>query len=129
MEVELISLKGLEYRLDRGMAMQLIDLRPFEDYQAAHIQGAVNIPYNQLAERMGELLGTAAYLLLCKGECQPSGCQDGSGEWVFCILGYVRNRLLQRPAHDSELTSPGLGYKIKTRDNVEENAHENTVCF
>ncbi len=65
MEAGMISLKGLEYWLNQGLAMQLIDLRMPDDYRAAHIAGAVNIPYNQLAERIGELKADPPLVFYC----------------------------------------------------------------
>ena len=102
MEVELISLKGLEYRLDRGVAMQLIDLRPFEDYQAAHIQGAVNIPYNQLAERMGELAPEPPLIFYCargSASLQAARMAVENGlpaSSVMCGIAYYRGRHMIR---------------------------------
>lgn len=65
MEIGMISLRELEYRLDRNMAMQLIDLRAPADYQKFHIEGAVNLPYSQLKERLLELQPAPPLIFYC----------------------------------------------------------------
>lgn len=49
-QLETISAKMLDYYTDRPDVF-LIDLRSPEAYAHSHIQGAVNIPYEQLEER------------------------------------------------------------------------------
>ena len=51
MKVGIISLKELEYRLDSGAPMRLIDLRKPEEYDAGHLEGAANIPFDQIPRR------------------------------------------------------------------------------
>ena len=63
MEIGMISLWDLEYRLDRGMKMQLVDLRTPAEYQNGHICGAVNIPYSQLKERFQKLFQEAFFTI------------------------------------------------------------------
>ena len=65
MEIGMISLWDLEYRLDRGMKMQLVDLRTPAEYQNGHICGAVNIPYSQLKERFQELKPVPPLVFYC----------------------------------------------------------------
>lgn len=102
MEVGMISLKGLEYRLDRGMAMQLIDLRSPEDYQAAHIQGAVNIPYYQLMERMEELEPEVPVIFYCaRGSASLQAARMAvekglPASSVMCGIAYYRGRHMIR---------------------------------
>ena len=36
---------------------QLVDVRTVEEYQSGHIDGSVNIPLNELENRLGELAG------------------------------------------------------------------------
>lgn len=65
MGVGMISLWDLEYRLNAGIPMQLVDLRTPSDYQAGHIRGAVNIPYSNLASRLPELASGPAVIFYC----------------------------------------------------------------
>lgn len=65
MGVGMISLWDLEYRLNAGMPMQLVDLRTPSDYQACHIRGAVNIPYCNLAGRLPELAAGPVVIFYC----------------------------------------------------------------
>lgn len=45
-----ISIRQLERLLDQKRPLLLVDLRQPEDYQRAHLQYAVNIPYESLEE-------------------------------------------------------------------------------
>lgn len=45
-----ISVMQLEWLLDQRFPLLLVDLRPPQDYQRAHLEQAVNIPYEQLEE-------------------------------------------------------------------------------
>lgn len=50
-----IRLDQLEYYLDHKEDMMVIDLRNRPSYEKCHIQGAVNIPFDELEKKMGEL--------------------------------------------------------------------------
>ena len=113
MEIGMISLRELEYRLDRNMAMQLIDLRAPADYQKFHIKGAVNLPYSQLKERLLELQPAPPLIFYC-ARGGTSLQADGGRAGNLCIIGNERYRPLQRPSYDSQLTRQVLGYKIVT---------------
>lgn len=52
---DIISQMQLEQYLDQGLNMLLIDLRDPASYQRGHIAGAVNIPEQELYERLWEL--------------------------------------------------------------------------
>ncbi|MDO5418216.1 MAG: rhodanese-like domain-containing protein [Lachnospiraceae bacterium] len=45
-----ISLQQLEWMLDRGERLVLIDLREREVYEEGHLAGAVSLPYDRLEE-------------------------------------------------------------------------------
>ena len=47
--VETISAKMLDYYVGRKDAF-IIDLRSYEEYHSGHIQGAVNLPYEEFEE-------------------------------------------------------------------------------
>ncbi|RDI55760.1 ArsR/SmtB family transcription factor [Nocardia mexicana] len=58
----------------------VLDVRPPEEYRAGHIPGAINIPVDQLADRIGELPADAEVVVYCRGE--------------YCVLAYDAVRLL-----------------------------------
>lgn len=47
--------------------VQLLDVRPQEEYQAGHIEGAVNVPIDELPDRMDELDPTKDVIVYCRG--------------------------------------------------------------
>ncbi|WP_280479575.1 ArsR/SmtB family transcription factor [Nocardia asiatica] len=75
-----------EQLLTRAAAGEVIvlDVRPVPEYEAGHIPGAVSIPVEQLAERIGELPGDTEIVVYCRGE--------------YCVLAYDAVRLLNN--HD-----------------------------
>lgn len=50
-----ISPAELEKRIQAGNAPIVLDVRTPAEYAAGHIPGAINIPHDQLASRLGEL--------------------------------------------------------------------------
>nr|WP_052314612.1 metalloregulator ArsR/SmtB family transcription factor [Nocardia thailandica] len=58
----------------------VLDVRPTPEYQAGHIPAAVNIPVDQLAERIAELPPDSEIVVYCRGE--------------YCVLAYDAVRLL-----------------------------------
>ncbi|MGW4330473.1 ArsR/SmtB family transcription factor [Nocardia sp. NPDC004573] len=71
-----------EELLTRAAADEVVvlDVRPGSEYEAGHIPGAVSIPVEQLAERIGELPGDTEIVVYCRGE--------------YCVLAYDAVRLL-----------------------------------
>lgn len=61
----LIGPAQLEQYLDYGRDIFLVDLRDRDSYDRRHIRGAVNIPGEELADRMGELPGDRLIVLYC----------------------------------------------------------------
>lgn len=62
-----------------------IDVRTPEQYQETHVQGAVNIPLKQLAERIGEVTQDKndTLYLYCN-----TGNQSGKAETLLQKMGY-----------------------------------------
>ncbi|MEW5626307.1 metalloregulator ArsR/SmtB family transcription factor [Streptomyces hydrogenans] len=58
----------------------VLDVRPVEEYLAGHIPGAVSIPVDELASRVGELPEQTEIVVYCRGE--------------YCVLAYDAVRLL-----------------------------------
>ena len=48
-----------------GASPIIVDVRSAEEYAAGHIPGAVNIPYDQVADRLSELQGPHGVALYC----------------------------------------------------------------
>ena len=46
-----ISVQQLEYLLDGERTFTLLDVREQREYEAGHLLGAVNLPYEQLLHR------------------------------------------------------------------------------
>ena len=44
----------------------VLDVRTVAEYEESHISGAVNIPVQELEERLGELDGSVEYLVYCR---------------------------------------------------------------
>lgn len=55
-------------------AVTVLDVRPGEEYRAAHIPGAVSIPLDELAARISELPERADVVAYCRG--------------AYCVLAY-----------------------------------------
>jgi rhodanese-related sulfurtransferase/DNA-binding HxlR family transcriptional regulator len=64
--VEAIARSELASRLREGDVV-LIDVRPHEEFEAEHIDGAISIPIEELAERLAELPGDAEVVAYCRG--------------------------------------------------------------
>lgn len=61
----LISVEDLEQYLDEGRNMLLVDMRSPKDYEKCHIRGAVNIPGDELMERISWLPFDKLIVLYC----------------------------------------------------------------
>jgi rhodanese-related sulfurtransferase/predicted transcriptional regulator len=65
-EVEAISREELVKRLRKNDVV-LVDVRPSEEFDAAHIDGAVSIPLDELDERLSELPADSEIVAYCRG--------------------------------------------------------------
>jgi rhodanese-related sulfurtransferase len=61
----LINGKELDEYLDQGMELFLVDMRKPDAYHRGHIRGAVNIPAEELKQRVGELPVNCLIVLYC----------------------------------------------------------------
>lgn len=50
-----IAADDLVARIEAGTAPLLLDVRTSEEFAGGHVPGAVNIPHDQLAKRIGEI--------------------------------------------------------------------------
>ena len=75
-----ISLRQLDDYIRQDISMQLIDLRSFESYQAGHVKGAVNIPFEELNDRIDELSKDLPLVFYCsRGSQSLLACRDLAG--------------------------------------------------
>jgi rhodanese-related sulfurtransferase len=65
-DVETISRQELVERLGRGDVV-LVDVRPHEEYEAGHIEGALSIPIDEFAKRLAELPAEHQVVAYCRG--------------------------------------------------------------
>ncbi len=61
----------------------LLDVRSSEEFAAGHIKGAINIPHDQLAERLAELPKSEGLILYCR-----SGRRAGLAAAVLQQAGF-----------------------------------------
>ncbi len=105
-EVETIGADELRSRLARGDVV-LVDVRPTEEFEAAHIEGASSIPFDELDRRIAELPSDREVVAYCRGP--------------FCAYAHDAVRVLQavgRPARRLEEGVPEwrLAEKAEERD-------------
>ena len=60
-----IAPADLQARRDAGTAPVVIDVRTAEEYATGHIPGAVNIPHEQIADRISEVEAEHGVALYC----------------------------------------------------------------
>jgi rhodanese-related sulfurtransferase len=65
-EVEAMSRDELRKRLRRNEVV-LVDVRPAEEFDAGHIDGALSIPLDELDERLAELPAGTEIVAYCRG--------------------------------------------------------------
>lgn len=82
-EAPSISPSELDARNRSGDAPVVIDVRTPEEYAAGHIPGAVNIPYDSVAERIAEVDASNGVALYCM-----VGPRARMGEAALLRAGY-----------------------------------------
>jgi rhodanese-related sulfurtransferase/DNA-binding HxlR family transcriptional regulator len=100
-EVEAIGREELIARLHRGDAV-LVDVRPPEEYDAGHIEGARSIPIDELERRLAELPHDREVIAYCRGP--------------FCAYAHEAVRTLERSGRRARRLDEGwpewdLGHK------------------
>lgn len=91
-EVEAIDREELIARLSRGDAV-LVDVRPAEEYEAGHIDGARSIPIDELQRRLAELPEDREVIAYCRGP--------------FCAYAHQAVRLLQADGRQARRLEEG----------------------
>jgi rhodanese-related sulfurtransferase len=91
-DVQVIGREELRERLARGDAV-LIDVRPQEEYEAGHIEGARSIPIEELDRRLAELPADREVVVYCRGP--------------FCAFAHEAVRRLTYAGHNSRRLAEG----------------------
>jgi rhodanese-related sulfurtransferase/DNA-binding MarR family transcriptional regulator len=86
-EVETIGRDELVQRLSRGEVV-LVDVRPSEEYEAGHIDGAQSIPIRELEQRLAEMPDDRQVVAYCRGP--------------FCAYAHQAVRTLQAAGRDAK---------------------------
>ncbi len=60
-----ISMRELDHWIASGRPMKLIDLRSRESFLRCHLEGADNIPFDELEQRLEELRGDIPNVFYC----------------------------------------------------------------
>jgi phage shock protein E len=86
---EIISAKELAEQIQLERAPLIVDVRSEKEYAEAHIPGAVNIPYDQLGDRLAEIdaAKTDEIVVHCR-----SGYRAEIAEKVLSEAGYSNVR-------------------------------------
>ncbi len=79
-----IAPSELNERRESGTAPTVIDVRTPEEYAAGHIPGALNIPFEQVAERISEVDASHGVALYCM-----VGPRARKGEAALLAAGYA----------------------------------------
>ena len=90
--VETIGSEELRERLARGDAI-LIDVRPQEEYEAGHIDGALSVPIAELEKRLAELPADREIVAYCRGP--------------LCAYAHEAVRLLTSAGHTARRLEAG----------------------
>jgi rhodanese-related sulfurtransferase len=80
-------------RAGAGM-VTVLDVRPAEEYRAAHIPGALSIPLEELRSRLGELSPDREVVAYCRG--------------AYCVLAYEAVDLLQSEGRRAQRLNDGM---------------------
>ncbi|MFN8378001.1 MAG: rhodanese-like domain-containing protein [Anaerolineae bacterium] len=71
--------------VDGGAAHQLIDVRTPEEFASGHLPNAVNIPLDELPNRLGEVATDEPVVLYCR-----SGNRSGQAAQLLASEGYTQ---------------------------------------
>jgi len=77
----------------RDGVVTLIDVRPREEFAAGHIPGAVNIPVNELPQRLGELSAERPIIAYCRGP--------------YCVFAFEAVAMLRARGYDARRLADG----------------------
>ncbi|MBI4702730.1 MAG: metalloregulator ArsR/SmtB family transcription factor, partial [Deltaproteobacteria bacterium] len=81
-------------RRARGRDVVVLDVRPYEEYAAGHIAGALSIPVTELQRRLAELPAGRRVVAYCRGP--------------YCVLAAEAVRLLRQRGIDAKRLKDGF---------------------
>jgi rhodanese-related sulfurtransferase/DNA-binding transcriptional ArsR family regulator len=84
--MEVVDKQALLERVDSGDCV-VLDVRPTEEYDAAHVAGALSIPLKELERRLGELPRDRQIVAYCRGR--------------YCVLAVNAVETLRRHGFDA----------------------------
>ena len=93
-DLEPISGEDLLALLKAGEPLVVVDVRPVEEFRAAHLPGAVSIPLNELEQRLHELPKDTQIVAYCRGP--------------YCAFAPEAVRTLQAHGYAARHLSDGL---------------------
>lgn len=67
-KMEWVSIRDLLDRVNNNGTMILLDVRPDDEFEQGHLPGALNIPIEQLEERIDELSRDIDIIAYCQGQ-------------------------------------------------------------
>jgi rhodanese-related sulfurtransferase/DNA-binding transcriptional ArsR family regulator len=91
--LEAVPAKELMQRARKGL-VTVLDVRPREEFAAGHLPGAINIPVDQLAKRLGELPRRKEVVAYCRGP--------------YCLMSYDAVDLLRRKGLKARRLADGM---------------------
>ena len=92
-DMEPVTAEELLRRARAGM-VTVLDVRPVEEFAAAHLPGAVNIPIGELGKRLAELPRGKEVVAYCRGP--------------FCLMSYEAMRMLRKRGIKARRLKNGL---------------------
>jgi rhodanese-related sulfurtransferase len=91
--LEPVEKKTLLGRIRRGEVI-LLDVRPVEEYQAAHIPGALSVPLKDLNSRLSKLRRSQQIVAYCRGP--------------YCVLAVEAVKLLRAKGFQAQRLEDGV---------------------
>lgn len=91
-DTEAISREELLQRARAG-DLVILDVRPRSEYAAGHLPGAISIPIDELADRLGELPDGTEVAAYCRGS--------------YCVMAHDAVRILNTHGHPARRTADG----------------------
>jgi len=92
-DTEEVTREELLQRAARG-EVTVIDVRPFDEYAAGHIPGAISIPVDELAARLAELPADQEIVAYCRG--------------AYCVMAPEAVRIAQAAGRQASRLSDGM---------------------
>jgi rhodanese-related sulfurtransferase/DNA-binding transcriptional ArsR family regulator len=90
--LEAISAKELLERTQQG-EVTVLDIRPEEEFAAGHLPNAINIPPDEVVQRISELDNTQTIVAYCRGP--------------YCLFSYNAVKLLQEKGYTAQRLEEG----------------------